>query len=130
MNPNKGQKIPKKDVVKFIIKECLQNRKMKTQKELVKQISKELKKGDKKYRISGKRARLIALQVPSIRVRIKTKHGKKPRKCPCCSHRLKKKYTRTLAGKKLLYELRCSRCSYKGTEGKWVPKKYEFELSL
>ena len=120
-------KIPQKDVVKFVIKEALQKRKAMTQKELADIITKELRKGEIKYRISGKRARLLALDIP-IKIRVATRKGKVPKRCPACGKGLKRTYSKNLTGKKLLTAIKCGRCGFKGTEGKWMPRKYHFSL--
>ena len=57
-------KIPQKDVVKFVIKETLSKKKALSQKCLAEIITKELRKGESKYTISGKRARILALEIP------------------------------------------------------------------
>ncbi len=119
-------KVPKKEIVKFIIKEALQRQKISTQSELAGVVAKKLKRGDRKYSITGKRARLIALEIPA-RVSIKTRRGKVPKRCPSCSHGLKRTYSKNLFGKKLLSGLRCQKCGYRGSEGRWIPSRYEFE---
>lgn len=121
-------KIPKKDVVKFVIKEALQKRKAMSQKDLAEIITKELRKGENKYRITGKRARLLALEVP-VKIRTETRKGRVPKKCPVCSRGLKRTYSKNLYGKKLLTNLKCPRCGYRGTGGKWMPRKYRFSLN-
>lgn len=116
---------PKKEVVKFVIKSILQKQKVDSQLELTELVNKELKKVDKTYTISGKRARKIALELP-VKISVLTKNGKILKHCPCCGSSLKKIYTRNLAGKRMLFKLVCSKCEYKGLNGKWAPRKYEF----
>jgi C4-type Zn-finger protein len=50
-----------------------------------------------------------------------------PKKCPVCSHVLKKRYSRNLSGKKIINSLSCKKCNYHAEEGKWMPKRYRFE---
>jgi peptide subunit release factor 1 (eRF1) len=121
-------KIPRKDVVKFVIKEALQKRKAMSQKELAEIITKELRRGESKYRITGRRARLLALEVP-VKIKTETRKGRVPRKCPVCSRGLKRTYSKNLYGKKLLTSLKCSRCGYHGAGGKWMPRKYRFSIN-
>jgi len=119
-------KVPKKEIVKFIIKEALQKQKISSQNELAGVVIEKLRMGDKKYSITGKRARMIALEIP-VRVSIKTRRGQVPKRCPSCSHGLRRTYSKNLFGKKLLSRLRCQRCGYTGLEGRWTPSRYEFE---
>jgi len=120
-------KIPKKDVVKFVIKEALQKRKAMSQKDLAEIITKELRRGESKYRISGRRARLLALEIP-VALKIETKRGRVPKKCPVCGRGLKKTYSKNLYNRKVLTALRCGKCGFHGTGGKWMPSRYYFSL--
>lgn len=121
-------KIPRKDVVKFVIKEALQKRDAMSQKELVEIITNELRKGDSKYRITGKRARIIALET-NVRIDTATRKGAAPKRCPVCGRGLKRAYSKNLLGRKLLTKIRCCRCGYSGTEGRWMPRKYTFSMA-
>ena len=118
--------IPKKDVVSFVLKERLQGKGARSQHELAEILNKRLRKNNPGFAISGPRARIIALSTPGIKARIHTRRGRVPKKCPACSHSLKKTYTRNLKGRKLLLGLSCTRCPYKGSGGNWIPKRYEF----
>ena len=118
--------IPKKDIVKFFIKETLLHQRVHSQRELADIINRKLKPGE--YVVSGKRARSLALEIPGIKVHIETKRGKTPEtNCPVCYGKLKKIYTKNLRGDKLLVRMQCGSCGYVGHEDKWSPKKYEFE---
>lgn len=119
-------KVPKKEIVKFIIKEALQKQKISSQNELAEVVAEKLRRGDRKYSITGKRARIIALEIP-VKVSIKTRRGQAPKRCPSCSYGLRRTYSKNLFGKKLLSGLRCQKCGYKGSEGRWIPSRYEFE---
>ena len=120
--------VPRKDIVQFIVKEVLQERKASSQKELAELVNHKLKKVDESYSVSEKRARLVALNIPGVRVTTFTKKGHLPKKCPSCSHSLKKVYMKNLKGKKLLVRLSCARCGYNGKENRWEPQRYVFEL--
>jgi len=120
--------VPKKDIVQFIVKEVLQERKVSSQKELANLVNHKLKKVDPSYSVSEKRARLIALNIHGIKVTTSTKKGHLPKKCPSCGHSLKKAYMKNLKGKKLLVRLSCAKCGYTGKENRWEPKRYVFEL--
>ena len=121
-------RIPKREVVEFFLKETLQKQKITSQAKLAEVLNEKLKRGDRDYAVTGKRARMIAIETPGVKVLISTKRGRKPKRCPSCSHSLRKVYMRNLRGKKLLVALRCQRCGYTGSEGKWVPSRYEFAL--
>jgi peptide subunit release factor 1 (eRF1) len=123
-----AMKIPRRDVVKFVIKEALQKEKAVSQKELAEIITKQLVKGESKYRITGRRARLLALEIP-VKIMVETRKGRVPRKCPVCGRGLKRTHSKNLYGKKILTGLRCGRCGYHGTGGRWMPRKYSFSLS-
>jgi len=125
--PKERLKIPQKDIVKFVIKEALQKRKALSQKELAEIITKQLRRGESKYIISGKRARLLALDIP-VKMIIDTKRGHIPKRCPACGRGLRRTYSKNLYGKRVLTGLRCSKCSYHGTGGKWAPSRYHFSI--
>jgi predicted RNA-binding Zn-ribbon protein involved in translation (DUF1610 family) len=121
--------IPSREVVKFVLREVLQGSKVKSQAELAELVREKLKKSESRYAISEKRVRTIAAETPGIRIRIKTRKGRHPKRCPACGHKLKRVYTKNLRGRKILSALRCPRCSYRGSGSKWVPGRYEFGLS-
>ena len=121
-------KIPKRDVVKFVIKSVLHRKSAGSQEEFAELVNRELRKVDEEYSISGKRLREIAISMPEVKIGVAVKKGETPRRCPSCSSVLKKKWDRNLKGRKVLRELMCQKCGYKGNTGKWVPRKYEFRV--
>lgn len=118
--------IPGQDIVSFILRESLQGRGVQSQRELADILAKRLRETDRGYAISGARARRLALRTPGIGVRISTRAGPVPRRCPACGHGLRKTYTRNLRGGKTLLRLSCKRCPYRGRGGRWIPSRYEF----
>jgi len=120
--------VPKKEIVQFIVKEVLQERKVSSQRELARLVNAKLKKADDSYSVSEKRVRQMALHTPGIRITTSTKSGRMPKKCPSCSHSLKKVYMKNLRGKKLLVRMVCGKCGYTGKENRWEPQRYAFEL--
>ena len=122
-------KIPKKDVVKFVIKSVLHRKSAESQEELSEMVNADLRKVDKGYSISGKRLRGIALTIKEVKIEVGVKKGSSPKKCPSCSSSLKKTWDRNLRGRKVLRDLTCHKCGYKGTSGKWAPRKYGFSIS-
>lgn len=121
--------IPKAEIVKFVLKEVLQKQRVRSQARLAGIVRKKLRESDKEYAVSEHRVRIIAMRTPGVRVKIRTKKGRHPKRCPACSHTLRKTYTKNLRGRKVLVSMRCSRCSYRGSGDKWTPSMYEFELS-
>ena len=117
--------IPQKEVVKFIMKDILKKQVVRSQKELAALVNRRLKETDQRYAVSGRRARQIAAELP-ITITISTREGRQPARCPCCANRLKKIHQQSLAGKKILTGLRCVKCGYRGSDGKWMPGRYRF----
>lgn len=123
----KGTKLPKKDVVLFVVKEVMQrHKKINSQSEFTNLINKSLKKVDPKLAISGKRLRVLSLGLPNLKLMIETRKGKPLSRCPSCSKTLQKVYTKNLRGKRMIYKLVCPRCGYSGKNGKFAPKRYLF----
>jgi predicted RNA-binding Zn-ribbon protein involved in translation (DUF1610 family) len=119
-------KIPKQEVVKFVVKAVLKKRFANSQGEFKKLVDGELKKVDSGYAISGKRLRTIAVSTPNVKIKVHVKKGRLPKKCPACGSGLRKCWTRNLKGKKILEHVKCPKCGYKGHDGKFTPRKYEF----
>lgn len=122
-----GMKLPKRDVVLFVIKEVMQkNKDIESLREFTELVNMRLKMVDSKLSISGKRLRNIFIKMPNTKLIIETRKGKRVSKCPSCSFSLKKRYTKNLRGKKILYKVVCSKCGYSGTNGRYIPKRYRF----
>ncbi len=122
-----GMKLPKKDVVNFVIKEVMQkNKEIESLREFTDLVNMRLKMVDFRLVISGKRLRNIFIKMPSTKLVIETRKGKKTKRCPSCFSGLKRVYTKNLRGRKILYKLVCSKCGYSGANGKFSPKRYKF----
>ena len=119
-------KIPKKEVVKFVTKSVLNKQTANSQAELTALVNEELRRVDPGYAITGKRLREITVSMPEVGMKVDIKQGDRPMRCPACNASLKKAYSRNLKGRKILEQLRCGRCGYKGHDGKWKPRKYGF----
>ncbi len=117
---------PKEEVVKFLVRGILNSRPVESQGELSGLVNAELRRGDSDFTITGKRLRLIAIRMPRVRVLVSLKKGRIPKRCPCCFSGTGKIYAKNLKGKSILVGLKCRRCSYRGSEGKWVPRRYGF----
>jgi len=118
--------IPREDIVKFLLRDILSGKRIGSQRELSETLLSSLRKNDPTYSITGKRAREIALRTPGISVSIRTRSGRVPKHCPACGGRLKKTYTKNLRGRKIILRLSCTRCSYTGKSGRWIPSRYLF----
>lgn len=120
--------IPKKEIVEFLIRESLKDRKARSQKELSEILNQKLKSVDPDYSVTGKRVRSIAIDMPDVMIRVHTRSGSRPETCPSCGSELKKIYTKDLAGRDILSRMDCDTCGYSGRKDKWMPKRYEFWL--
>lgn len=122
-------KIPRRDVVEFVITSVLRGRRAGSQDEFSRLVGKELRKADPEYAITGRRLREVASSMPGVRIVPLTRKGDAPKRCPACSSSLKKLWTKNLRGKKVLEGFACQKCGYRGTSGKWSPAKYAFRLA-
>jgi hypothetical protein len=121
-------KIPKREVVKFVIKSVLHSKTADSQEDLVELVNKELRNVDPDYSITGRRVREIALSIPEIRLGVDVKKGRLPKKCPSCGSSLKKTWDKNLKGRNVLIGLRCRKCGYTGHDGRWTPGRYNFSM--
>jgi hypothetical protein len=122
-----GAKLPKSDVVHFVIKEIMQKHKeIESLREFTELVNMRLKMVDSKLSVSGKRLKSVFIKMPGVKIVTETRKGKKFEKCPSCSSGLKKVYTKNLRGRKILYKMICHRCGYAGVNGKFSPKRYRF----
>ncbi len=121
-------KIPKRDVVKFVVKSALHRRSADSQEELVEILNRELRKVDAEYSISGKRLRKIVSGMDDVRMTVNTRKGRRPDRCPSCGSLLSRKFNRNLKGRNVLIGLRCRRCGYNGHDGRWTPGRYTFSF--
>ncbi|MEE9323773.1 MAG: hypothetical protein V3U72_04470 [Candidatus Aenigmarchaeota archaeon] len=122
-----GMKLPKRDVVSFVIKEVMQKSKeIESLREFTDLVNMRLKMVDSRLVISGKRLRNIFIKMPGTKILIETRKGKRAKKCPSCFSGLRKVYMKNLGGRKILYKLVCQKCGYSGANGKFIPKRYKF----
>ncbi|MBI4176490.1 MAG: hypothetical protein HY518_04745 [Candidatus Aenigmarchaeota archaeon] len=116
------------ELVKLAIRETLARQKIHSQKELAGVVRRMLRKGNSEYSVSEKRVRRLALLVSGVSLSVKSRKGRMPSACPVCSGELRKVYTHTLHGGRIISELACKACSYRGSGNRWVPRNYEFSL--
>lgn len=118
-------KIPKDDVLEFVVRDILRHRGAESQQELAEMINKKFASSDSGFRVSPERARRAALNV-GAKLNIRIKKGDEPSKCPGCGKRLKKSYIKNLKGKNSIFGMNCPYCGYEGKSGRWAPGKYSF----
>ncbi len=121
----KSKKIPKHDVLEFVVRDILRKRSVESQKELAELINRKFAESGSGFRVSPVRARLAALET-GVKILIRTKKGDAPKKCPGCGHRLNKSYIRNLKGRDTVLGMKCPRCGYEGRLGRWLPSRYGF----
>ncbi len=123
-------KIPDKELVKRIIKQKLKEcGVIRSQEKLGKIVGNELKEVDSSFSITPERTRRIALEIPDIEIKVKTRKSdvERPEKCPVCDDELKALYAKNLDNKKTEVGFRCEKCSYHGDIEEFMPMRYEFK---
>jgi predicted RNA-binding Zn-ribbon protein involved in translation (DUF1610 family) len=120
-----AKRIPKPDVLEFVIRDILRKKQVGSQKELAELVNRKFAENGSGFRVSPERARLAALKAGSHLV-IATRKGTAPTECPGCGHKLKKSYIRNLKGKTAVYGMKCPRCGYEGRLGRFAPGRYGF----
>ncbi|MBM3303618.1 MAG: hydrogenase maturation nickel metallochaperone HypA [Candidatus Aenigmarchaeota archaeon] len=125
MPSKQGKKIPKDDVLEFVVRDILRQRSVDTQKELAELANRRFAASGSSFRVSPARARLAALGI-GAKIVIRTRKGEAPKRCPGCGHRLAKTFMRNLKGRDAVYAMRCPRCGYEGRLGHWLPSRYGF----
>ncbi len=122
-----GAKVPKKDVIIFVIKEVMQKQsEINSLREFTDHVNHRLKMVDSRLSVSGSRLRSVFIRMPGARIVTETRAGGKTDKCPSCSSSLRKVYTKNLKGRKILYKMACQRCGFAGVNGKFAPRRYKF----
>jgi len=124
------RKIAKKNKVAEEIKQVVRRRfRVESQEELTRLVLKRLKKEDKRYTLSPIRAKRIALSIPEIEVKAKTKKTLKlPRieKCPVCESKIEPIKIKNLLNKEIGIGYRCTGCGYESDLEAFMPMRYIF----
>ncbi len=127
MSPHK---IPKDDFVYQVVRDIVRKRGyVETQEELCHLAVKRLKGYNPEFVLSGKRAKKIALKVPEIKIKAKTRKSPKMfeiKKCPVCEGKLKKIYGTNLLNKRIHLGYLCRRCGFSADLSSIVPMRYMF----
>jgi len=124
------KKIPAKEKLKEIVKEVIRSRlKVESQEELARLALRRLRKEDKSYTLSPTRAKRVALILPDVEVKAKTKKTiKLPKinKCPICDFSIESIKVKNLLNKEITVGYRCTDCAYESDLEAFMPMKYIF----
>ncbi len=124
------KKIPSKERLTQIVKQVLSSHlKVNSQEELCRLILKRLKRENKNYVVSPVRVKRIALYIPEIEVKAKTKRNVRLQKidnCPICHSKIEPLEVKNLADKKVLIGYQCTECAYQSDLEAFMPMKYAF----
>ena len=124
------KKIPSRDKLSEAVKNVLfTHLKVDTQEELARHALKILRKEDKDYTLSSIRAKRIALDIPEIEVKAKTKKTIKLQKierCPICESDIEPLKVKNLLNKDIVIGYRCTDCAYESDLEAFMPMKYSF----
>jgi|YelNatPaOPRAMG01_1025707.scaffolds.fasta_scaffold24103_2 hypothetical protein len=126
------RKIPEKEKVIEAVKEILKTRlKVESQEELCRLVLRRLKKENKDYTLSPIRVKRVALEIPEVEVKAKTKKALKMQKierCPICDSEIEEIRVRNLLNKEIVIGYKCKKCGYESDLEAFMPMKYIFIL--
>lgn len=124
------RKIPQKEKVIEEIRQVLMRRlKVESQEELCNLVLRRLKKKDKNYTLSPTRVKRIALLIPEIEVKAKTKKTikmQKIEKCPICGSEIEEIRVKNLLNREIVIGYRCTKCGYESDLEAFMPMRYAF----
>ncbi len=122
------KKIPSKAKLEDIVKHVLSSHlKVNSQEELARLVLKRLKRENKDYVVSPVRVKRIALGIPEIEVKAKTKKTVRLQKisnCPICHSKIEPLEVKNLANRKVLIGYQCTECAYQSDLEAFMPMKY------
>jgi len=120
----------KKEKVIEGIKQALSRRlKIESQEELCKLVLGILRKEYKNYSLTPQRVKRLALTIPGVEVKAKTKKMpkiKKIKECPVCGSKIVPLKGKNLLNKKILIGYKCVNCAYQCDLEAFMPMKYFF----
>lgn len=126
------RKIPSKAKIIEEIKQVVRRRlKVESQEELCRLVLRRVIKENKKFSLSPQRTKTLALTIPGIEVKAKTKKMpriKKIKECPICGSKIVPLKGRNLLNKKILIGYKCVNCAYQCDLEAFMPMKYAFVL--
>ena len=123
-----SKKIPGDEIVISLIEKVLKERGVvQSQEDLCFLVLEKLKKYDKDYKISPKRVKNLALRIPNVEIKAKTKRMPemtKLERCPVCKRKIDKLYGKNLLNQKIQIGYVCKRCGYVTDLEALMPMKY------
>jgi len=124
------RKIPRTELIIDLIKSIVKTRiAIESQEVLSQLVMKRLKKEDNLYTVSAQRVKRIAMTIPSVHVKVKTKKMpkiNKIEKCPVCESKILPLEGTNLTNKKILIGYKCVNCTYSCDLEHFMPMKYLF----
>lgn len=124
------RRIASKERVLEEIKRVLTARlKIESQEELCRLVLRKLRKENKNYTLSPMRVKRIALSIPDVEVKAKTKKTIKLQrieKCPICDSKIVPIKVKNLLNKNIVIGYRCTGCAYESDLEAFMPMKYIF----
>jgi predicted RNA-binding Zn-ribbon protein involved in translation (DUF1610 family) len=88
-----------------------------------------LKRSDKDFVVSPERVRRVAMGIPEVEIKVKTKsmgNRKKLKECPVCGNNVKRTFRKNLSGRRVHTGYKCSKCDFRCGLDSTVPMKYRF----
>lgn len=117
------------DIIKALKQVLKKNRSINTQSKLKRLVTEKLDTKKKKYGISPKRLRNLAINSDFVTLEIHSREGnpkKSMNRCPVCGNFLNKVKNQTIWGGKVTIEFRCKHCGYWTGKKKRIPNRYVF----
>lgn len=126
----KERAIPSAEKVSEEIKNIVKKRlEVESQEDLAALVVRKLRKENKIFSLSPIRAKRIALTIPEIEVKAKTKKNHtlvSISACPVCESAISPIEVKNLANRKIVVGWKCSRCKYESDLEAFLPMKYIF----
>jgi hypothetical protein len=124
------RKLPTNEKILQTIREVLRRRiKVESQEELGRIVLVKLKKEDKNFLLRPQRVKQLALMIPEVMVKAKTRSSPRMKKidcCPICSSVIAPLTGRNLLNKKITIGYKCLNCAYQSDLEHFMPMKYIF----
>ncbi|OGI16116.1 hypothetical protein A3K63_02505 [Candidatus Micrarchaeota archaeon RBG_16_49_10] len=122
-------KIPKDwDVIRAIEHVLKQRGFVTSGEELGYLVLRRLKEVNSGFVATPDRVRRVAITIPEVEIRVKTRHSdaKKLKGCPVCGWKITKAYRRNLGGQRVHTGYRCEKCGFRTNRETLAPGKYLF----
>lgn len=123
------KRVKKERLIEEIKQVLFRRLKVESQEELCNLVLRRLKKEDKDYTLSPTRIKRIALSIPEVEVKAKTKKTVRLQKitsCPVCESKIEPLKVKNLLNKDIAIGYRCTSCAYESDLEAFMPMKYIF----